>query len=152
MRSEKLKIFPSQNVNGAQVEKILDMASITLNKNSVPGECILLCEILSCTVIVITWANRDIAGDKSAIVPGGIRIGTPAMTTRGFTENEFMLVADFIHEGVKITQEAKKLVSSPKLQDFLQFITSTDFPLKDQVLDLKSRVEGLATQFPLPGL
>lgn len=74
------------------------------------------------------------------------------MTTRGFTEKDFMLVADFIHEGVKITQEAKKLVSSPKLQDFLKFITSPDFPLRDQVLDLKKRVESLATQFPLPGL
>ncbi|KAK1367865.1 Serine hydroxymethyltransferase [Heracleum sosnowskyi] len=114
-------------VNGAQVEKILDMASITLNKNSVPG-------------------------DKSAIVPGGIRIGTPALTTRGFTEKDFMLVADFIHEGVKITQEAKKLSPSPKLQDFLKFITAPDFPLIDQVLDLKRRVEDLATQFPLPGV
>lgn len=114
-------------VNGAQVEKILDMASITLNKNSVPG-------------------------DKSAIVPGGIRIGTPALTTRGFTEKDFMLVADFIHEGVKITQEAKKLSPSPKLQDFLKFITAPDFPLINQVLDLKRRVEDLATQFPLPGL
>ncbi|KAL1834597.1 hypothetical protein DCAR_0104806 [Daucus carota subsp. sativus] len=115
------------NVNGAQVEKILDMASITLNKNSVPG-------------------------DKSAIVPGGIRIGTPALTTRGFTEKDFMLVADFIHEGVKITQEAKKLAPSPKLQDFLKFITAPDFPLIGQVLDLKRRVEDLATQFPLPGV
>lgn len=114
-------------VNGAQVEKILDMASITLNKNSVPG-------------------------DKSAIVPGGIRIGTPALTTRGFTEKDFLLVADFIHEGVKITQEAKKLSPSPKLQDFLKFITASDFPLINQVLDLKKRVEDLATQFPLPGL
>lgn len=98
------------------------------------------------------WFHWTSVGDKSAIVPGGIRIGTPAMTTRGFTEKEFMLVADFIHEGVMITQEAKKLVSSPKLQDFLKFITSSDFPLRDQVLDLKKRVESFATQFPLPGL
>ncbi|AES79581.2 serine transhydroxymethyltransferase [Medicago truncatula] len=45
-------------IDGARVEKILDMALITLNKNSVPG-------------------------DKSALVPGGIHIGSPAMTTRG---------------------------------------------------------------------
>lgn len=63
-----------------------------------------------------------------------------------------MLVADFIHEGVKITQEAKKLSPSPKFQDFLKFITAPDFPLINQVLDLKRRVEDLATQFPLPGL
>ncbi|KAK2983096.1 hypothetical protein RJ640_009835 [Escallonia rubra] len=41
-------------------------------------------------------------GDKSALVPGGIRIGTPAMTTRGFTEKDFISTADFIHEGVQI--------------------------------------------------
>jgi hypothetical protein len=58
-------------------QTVLDEVSITLNKNSVPG-------------------------DKSAIVPGGIRIGTPALTTRGFKEAEFVNVADFIHRGVQV--------------------------------------------------
>ena len=51
-------------VDGARVEWVLDLAHITLNKNSV-------------------------AGDTSALVPGGIRIGTPALTTRGFMEADF---------------------------------------------------------------
>ncbi|XP_075495699.1 serine hydroxymethyltransferase 3, chloroplastic-like isoform X1 [Primulina tabacum] len=114
-------------IDGARVEKILDMASITLNKNSVPG-------------------------DKSALVPGGIRIGSPAMTTRGFSENEFIAAADFIHEGVQITLEAKKSVTGSKLQDFMKFVTSPSFPLIDKVMDLQKRVETLTTQFPLPGL
>lgn len=109
------------------MEKILDMASITLNKNSVPG-------------------------DKSALVPGGIRIGSPAMTTRGLGENEFVSIADFIHEGVQITLDAKKLVSGSKLQDFMKFVTSPGFPLIDRVVDLQTRVEALTTQFPIPGL
>ncbi|KAL8522184.1 hypothetical protein ACS0TY_012362 [Phlomoides rotata] len=113
--------------DGARVEKILDMASITLNKNSVPG-------------------------DKSALVPGGIRIGSPALTTRGFSENEFIAIADFVHEGVQITLDAKKLVSGSKLQDFMKFVTSPSFPLIDRVLDLQRRVEALTTQFPIPGL
>jgi hypothetical protein len=46
---------------------VLDEVSITLNKNSVPG-------------------------DKSAIIPGGIRVGTPALTTRGFKESHFVQV------------------------------------------------------------
>lgn len=58
-------------IDGARVQGVLDLASITLNKNSVPG-------------------------DTSAIVPGGIRIGTPALTTRGFREADFVRVADFI--------------------------------------------------------
>jgi glycine hydroxymethyltransferase len=114
-------------IDGARVEKILDMASITLNKNSVPG-------------------------DKSALVPGGIRIGSPAMTTRGFTEKEFVQTADFIHEGVKITLEAKKSAPGSKLQDFLKFAASQDFPLIDQVINLRKNVEKLTTKYPMPGL
>ncbi|KAG5244211.1 glycine hydroxymethyltransferase family protein [Salix suchowensis] len=102
-------------LDGARVEKILDMASITLNKNSVPG-------------------------DKSALVPGGIRIGSPAMTTRGFAEREYVATADLIHEGVQISLEAKKLVSGSKLQDFLKFVKSPDFPLSEKVSDLQRRL------------
>lgn len=58
-------------VDGARVQSVLDLASITVNKNSVPG-------------------------DKSAIIPGGVRIGTPALTTRGFKEDDFVKVADFL--------------------------------------------------------
>ena len=84
-------------VDGARVEKILDIASITLNKNSVPG-------------------------DKSALVPGGIRIGSPAMTTRGFKETEFVATADFIHEGIQITLEATKLRPKTKPQHILYYM------------------------------
>ncbi|XP_057979495.1 serine hydroxymethyltransferase 3, chloroplastic isoform X2 [Malania oleifera] len=114
-------------IDGARVEKILDMASITLNKNSVPG-------------------------DKSALVPGGIRIGSPAMTTRGFTEKEFIATADFIHEGVQIALDAKDLVSGSKLQEFMKCVSSPNFSLMDRVSSLQRRVEALTTQFPLPGL
>lgn len=85
-------------------------------------------------------------------MPGGIRIGSPAMTTRGFTEKEFVATADFIHEGIQITHEAKRLVSGSKLQDFLKFVAAPDFPLLDKLSDLRERVEALTTQYPLPGL
>ncbi|XP_058074006.1 serine hydroxymethyltransferase 3, chloroplastic [Magnolia sinica] len=114
-------------IDGARAEKILDMSSITLNKNSVPG-------------------------DKSALVPGGIRIGTPAMTTRGFKEANFVAVADFIHEGVQIALEAKASVSGTKLKDFMDLVESSNFPLKVRISDLKRRVEVLTNQFPLPGV
>jgi glycine hydroxymethyltransferase len=55
------------------VEHVLDMAHITLNKNSVPR-------------------------DTSALIPGGIRVGSPAMTTRGMLEEDFVRVADLIHK------------------------------------------------------
>ncbi|KAK2999182.1 hypothetical protein RJ639_024101 [Escallonia herrerae] len=95
---------------------------------------------------------QPLSGDKSALVPGGIRIGTPAMTTRGFTEKDFISTADFIHEGVQIAREAKRSVSGSKLQDFMKFVASPDFSLMDRVSDLQRRVESLTTEFPLPGL
>ncbi|XP_050376034.1 serine hydroxymethyltransferase 3, chloroplastic isoform X2 [Argentina anserina] len=114
-------------IDGARVEKILDMASITLNKNSVPG-------------------------DKSALMPGGIRIGTPAMTTRGFTEKDFITTADYIHEGVQIAIDAKDKAPAPKLQEFLKYVVTPEFPLIDRVSDLRTKVEALTTRFPMPGV
>ncbi|GMG99097.1 hypothetical protein Nepgr_000937 [Nepenthes gracilis] len=114
-------------IDGARAEKILDLVSITLNKNSVPG-------------------------DKSALVPGGIRIGSPAMTTRGFSEDDFVATAHLIHEGVQLALEANKLVPGKKLQDFMKFVTSPEFPLRDHVSGLRMKVEDFTTQFPLPGL
>ena len=54
----------NKQIGGAQVEKICELSNIALNKNTVPG-------------------------DKSAMNPGGIRVGTPAMTTRGCLNNDF---------------------------------------------------------------
>ncbi len=36
------------------------------------------------------------AGDTSALMPGGLRMGAPALTSRGFTEDDFRQVADFV--------------------------------------------------------
>lgn len=91
-------------------------------------------------------------GDKSALVPGGIRIGSPAMTTRGLSEKDFVAVADFIKEGVEITIEAKKVVPGTKLQDFTKFVTSPEFPLIEKVKSLKERVESFTSRFPIPGV
>lgn len=62
----------NKNITGAQAEQVLDLAGITLNKNSVPYD------------------------DKPATVTSGIRIGTPAMTTRGLMDSDMEEVADII--------------------------------------------------------
>ncbi|QDZ17636.1 serine hydroxymethyltransferase 3 [Chloropicon primus] len=114
----------SKGIDGARVETILDLASITLNKNSVPG-------------------------DKSAIMPGGIRIGAPALTTRGFLEEDFIKVADFIDRGIKITQDVKaKTPGAGKLKDFKAFVRSNEFP---EIEQLRSEVQTFALSFPMPG-
>ncbi len=62
----------NKNVTGKDAEKGLEQSGITVNKNMVPFD------------------------DKSPMVTSGIRIGTPAVTTRGFKENEIKIVADLI--------------------------------------------------------
>lgn len=73
----------SNNIDGARVEKIMDYCNIAANKNTVPG-------------------------DANAIIAKGIRMGTPAMTTRGFVENDFKQVADLVDECVKLTIDIMK--------------------------------------------
>ncbi|KAF2273966.1 SHMT-domain-containing protein [Westerdykella ornata] len=72
-----------KGVDGARVERVLELVGVASNKNTVPG-------------------------DKSAMKPGGLRIGTPAMTTRGFQPEDFRRVADIIHRAVCITQKLDK--------------------------------------------
>lgn len=47
------------------------------------------------------------------MVPGGMRIGTPALTTRGFKEAEFVQVADFIDRAVKIAKDCQQKTPAP---------------------------------------
>ncbi|CAG8575849.1 1183_t:CDS:2, partial [Gigaspora rosea] len=64
-------------LTGSKVEKICDMVNITLNKNSV-------------------------LGDVNMVSPGGVRIGTPALTSRSFKEDDFVKVAEYLHRVVQI--------------------------------------------------
>jgi len=110
-------------VDGARVEKILDMSHITLNKNSVPR-------------------------DTSALIPGGIRIGSPAMTTRGMVEADFVRVANLIDKGVKIAIDVKKQTEGGKLKDFKDYLEKNDLP---EIKALRDEVETFAAEFHMPG-
>ena len=84
-----------KGVDGARVEYICEKINIALNKNSIPG-------------------------DKSALVPGGVRIGAPAMTTRGMGEEDFHRIVQYINKAVEFAQQVQQ--SLPKdacrLKDF----------------------------------
>uniref|UniRef100_A0A7N1A6U5 Serine hydroxymethyltransferase-like domain-containing protein n=1 Tax=Kalanchoe fedtschenkoi TaxID=63787 RepID=A0A7N1A6U5_KALFE len=88
-QSPEFKSYQNRGLDGARVEMILDMASITHPQQEL--------------------------SDKSALVPGGIRIVSPAMTTTGFSEKEFKAIADFIHEGVQITLTSSTGNQAPRL-------------------------------------
>ena len=82
------------------------------------------------------------------MVPGGLRIGTPALTSRGFTEKDFEQVAEFIVRGIKIAQDVKKASTGTKLKDFKQALESKEWP---ELTKLTRDVEEFATQFPTIG-
>ena len=113
-------------LNGAQVDKVCDLAHITLNKNSVPG-------------------------DRSALVPGGVRIGTPAMTTRGFKEADFEAVADLVDRAIKIAAAAKAARPDAKLAEYTRYVEDPASPEAAAIKALRADVEALAGQFPMPG-
>lgn len=110
-------------VDGSRVERVLELAHIACNKNTVPG-------------------------DVSAMVPGGLRIGTPALTSRGFLEKDFEAVADLIVRGIKIAQDVKSKTQGTKLKDFRDALESKEWP---ELTKLTKDVEALATRFPTIG-
>ncbi|KAL4452492.1 hypothetical protein ABPG75_008154 [Micractinium tetrahymenae] len=113
-------------IDGARVQQLLDLVHITLNKNSVPG-------------------------DQSAVVPGGIRIGTPALTTRGFREADFVKVADFLHRGIQIAQDCKAQTPAPgKLKEYGAYLAAEGAARQD-VQQLAQEVHDFACSFGMPG-
>ncbi|XP_043527457.1 serine hydroxymethyltransferase isoform X2 [Frieseomelitta varia] len=114
----------NKGITGAKAEKILESISIACNKNTVPG-------------------------DKSALNCSGIRLGTPALTTRGLVEEDIDKVVDFIHRGLLLGKEVSN-ISGPKLVDYKR-ILSTDVNIKAKVTVLREEVETFSRQFPIPG-
>merc|ERR1712232_301890 len=108
-------------LTGGKVEKVCDAASISLNRNCVHG-------------------------DASALSPGGVRIGTPSMTTRGCTEAHFQKIAEFLDRVVQIALKIQE-EKGKKLKDFelgLQGNKDIDALRKD--------VETFAIAFGYPGI
>jgi glycine hydroxymethyltransferase len=56
------------------------------------------------------------------MVPGGLRMGSPALTSRGFIEADFEKVAEFVSRGVDIAKEVKAKAAGTKLKDFRELL------------------------------
>ena len=80
-------VMSSFGITGKQCEKILDEVCITCNKNAIPFDT------------------------QKPMVTSGIRLGTAAMTTRGFKEKEFIQVAHWIKEAVVNRDDQEKLAA-----------------------------------------
>ena len=107
-------------LTGSKIEKVCDLINISLNKNTVHG-------------------------DRSAQSPGGVRIGTPALTTRGLKEADFAKIADFLERVVKISLDVQAKAGK-KLVDFVAAL-----PANEDIPVLANEVATFATSFPMPG-
>ncbi|KAL4749387.1 hypothetical protein BDW72DRAFT_204839 [Aspergillus terricola var. indicus] len=123
----------NRGVDGARVERVLELCGVASNKNTVPG-------------------------DRSALKPGGLRLGTPAMTTRGFQPEDFRRVADIVDRAVTITQRLDKLakesaaskgVKNPNtVKAFLEYVGNGEEI--SEIVQLRQEVEDWAGTFNLP--
>jgi glycine hydroxymethyltransferase len=108
-------------LTGSKFEKACDEVCITLNKNS-------------------------IYGDRSAVTPGGVRIGTPALTTRGFTELHFEKIADLLHRVVLIALDIQKTKNAKLMTEFIPAMKGDP-----KLAEVRAEVNTFASSFPMPG-
>ena len=117
-------------LDGARVERVCELAGLAVNKNTVPG-------------------------DKSALVPSGIRMGTPALTSRGLDAADFAAVAGFFHRAVQIAAAQKAAVEArglKKVADFKASLPDADGGAWPEPLRaLKADVTAFARTFPVVG-
>eukprot|EP00435_Cladocopium_sp_Y103_P066593 s112_g28.t2 len=76
--------------------------------------------------------------------PNGLRVGTPAMTSRGLMEEDFVKIGQFIGSAVDVAVEVQKQ-SGPKIVDFKKVLKESP---PGQLLELKQQVEDFASSFP----
>uniref|UniRef100_A0A9J7ZMD5 Serine hydroxymethyltransferase n=1 Tax=Cyprinus carpio carpio TaxID=630221 RepID=A0A9J7ZMD5_CYPCA len=117
----------SNGTDGGRAEKVLEACAIACNKNTCPG-------------------------DKSALRPSGLRLGSPALTSRGLLEDDFRKVAEFIHQGIELTLEIQRNMN-PKatLKEFKDELARNEkYQLK--IKEIRKEVEDFAGKFPMPGL
>jgi glycine hydroxymethyltransferase len=121
-------------ISGSMLEKVLDICDISTNKNT-------------------------LYGDTSALNPGGIRLGTPAITTRGMNGKEDMQqIVTFLHRAAILTQRVKEIAIEKyveqgkkcKMIDFNKALLLEE--VQNEMKTLKQDVTIFATKFPLPGL
>merc|ERR1712232_371253 len=108
-------------LTGSKVEKICEAVSISLSRNAVHG-------------------------DASALSPGGVRIGSPAMTTRGLKEDGFVKIAEFLDRVLQISLQVQK-EKGKKLKDFEDGLQDCK-----EIEALRTDVQAFASGLGYPGL
>jgi glycine hydroxymethyltransferase len=97
-------VFGSVGASGKDAEHAMEAVGISTNKNMIPYDT------------------------RKPLDPSGIRLGTPAMTTRGMTEKHMAKIADFVDRSIRNRESESELVK------------------------IKTEVEAMAEEFPVPGI
>src|SRR6185369_7420096 len=122
-----LDLTPFGPGRGVFVDKALDAAGITANKNTIPQE------------------------PSSPFYPSGIRLGTPALTTRGMKEAEMeqigTLIARIVKEFAATELPAEKSERAKAVKEFQK--TLARHPV---IAEVGGEVKKLAARFPVPGI
>ncbi|KAI8800398.1 serine hydroxymethyltransferase-domain-containing protein [Cladochytrium replicatum] len=118
----------NKSIDGARVERVLELANIAANKNTVPG-------------------------DKSAMIPGGLRMGSPAMTTRGLKEADFVQISEFIGRGIQLTIDIQRSTGAKKMKDFKELVgeDAKSVGFGEQLGKLRKEVVEFSSAFPTIG-
>ncbi|MBI4138237.1 MAG: serine hydroxymethyltransferase [Candidatus Wildermuthbacteria bacterium] len=110
---------------GVFAQDALDKAGITLNKNTIPQD------------------------PSSPFYPSGIRLGTPAITTRGMKEKEMEQIGAWIAEVVQEVQDRRLPETKEERSVYLKQF-ARDIAENEKLKEIKKKVEELCSQFPLP--
>ncbi|THG00525.1 hypothetical protein TEA_023133 [Camellia sinensis var. sinensis] len=98
-----------------------------------------------CELCHISLNKTAIFGGNGAFSPGGVRIGTPAMTSRGCIEADFEKIADFLLKAAQIAS-AVQWVHGKLQKEFMKGLQNNK-----NIVELRIQVETFASQFALPG-
>lgn len=110
----------NKNISGNKFEKVAELCNVSVNKNT-------------------------ISTDKSALNPTGIRLGTPAMTTRGFVEKDFQFVAEILDKICCLTIKIQARCVSSKLSEFIEH----EKMFFEEIDGIKQTVSNYCCSFPL---
>ncbi len=112
---------------GYQAQYALETAGITVNKNTIPGEPV------------------------SPFYPSGIRLGTPALTSRGMKEREMKKIASWIKRSLEEIRGLDLPKEQSQRRDFLREAKKTLSKNKN-LLKIRKEVASFAKKYPVPGI